>query len=611
MLTSNFFSGSGTDKTVLDCQGSSNALVIIDAEISIHGLTIKNCASNMTSGGINIRTSNIVLEDVTLENNFGLIASGVSLEDSTAKIMASRFINNRGSSLVVTRSKLTLADVTFSTSAQQSTSDLICSTSHLDISSTSDSTSPLPRINSNECTFGFTSVPTKNVRSEKRSVEEVTAATCGNNACESGEDCFSCPKDCGCAFDGYKVEGGTGTLSSPISSSTFASLNPEFTSYMNGTTGDVFGKAFAYFIVEDSGDYTFQLSTKYMAGEVLIDGKTIISSKLIQSSLKASANIIVQSGYIHNISINFYSNGNYDRYLGLSWKDSDNKSDVYKLFDNVFYSVNICGDHIDDDNIMCPQDAKGNGCETYACLADDIPPRYTTVKLQNNATVAAMCASTSILSFIALVDCTNGTDGLLTQCTTTLSNSTKVSVNCIKVDASVCMSNSPLTCGTGICVERFAEDCFVDCYDHITTPCPSIAPPVGHISPGLPVRDDTFGNLIRNQMLWHLPGIEHVTYGFDIIKGEGATSPLFYFGYCSDTPLQTVQDTYRGNVYTVPAEVYAQPAPRCSFSMESSTYSSSVQMANEMTQNTGKHIIFGLVRILFSMSISFSQELQC
>jgi hypothetical protein len=590
-------SGSGTDNTILDCQGHCNALVIVDADISIRGLIIKNCASNVTAGGISATRSNIVVEDVFLENNIGITASGVYLEDSTAKITASRFINSRGSpqstSLVVRKSKLTMADVAFSTttttSAQQATSDLTCANSHLDIGLASDDKSPLPRINSNDCTFGFISavVPTKTRQHEKRSLEEVTAVSCNNDGkCGTDEDCFSCPKDCGCAFDGYRVESGTGTLSTPSTTTTLAYLNPEFTSYMNGTTGDVYGKAFAYFIVEDSGDYTFQLSTKYMAAEVLIDGKTIISSKLIQPSLKASANIIVQTGYIHNIAINFYANSNNnDRYLSLSWKDSDNKTDVYKLFDKVFYSVNICGDHIDDDALTCPQDTKGNGCETYTCLADAVPLRYTTVKLQDNATVAATCNSTSILSFVTLADCTNGTGGL-TQCTTTLSNSTKIPVSCTKVNASVCTSNSPLSCGTGICVERFAEDCFVDCYDHITTPCPSIAPPVGHISPGLPVRDDTFGNLIRNQMLWHLPGIEHVTYGFDIIKGEGATSPLFYFGYCSDTPLQTVQDTYRGNVYTVPAEVYAQPAPRCSFSMDSSTYSSSVTMANEMTDKT-------------------------
>lgn len=269
--------------------------MIVDADISIRGLKIKNCASNVTAGGISATRSNIVLKDVFLENNIGITASGVYLEDSTAKITASRFINSRGSpqstSLVVRKSKLTMADVAFSTttttSAQQATSDLTCANSHLDIGLASDDKSPLPRINSNDCTFGFISavVPTKTRQHEKRSLEEVTAVSCNNDGkCGTDEDCFSCPKDCGCAFDRYRVESGTGTLSTPSTTTTLASLNPEFKSYMNGTTGDVYGKAFAYFIVEDSGDYTFQLSTKYMTAEVLIDGKTIISSKLIQPS---------------------------------------------------------------------------------------------------------------------------------------------------------------------------------------------------------------------------------------------------------------------------------------------------------------------------------------
>lgn len=122
--------------------------MVIDTDISIHGLIIKNCTSNVTAGGISATGSTIVLEDVFLENNIGITASGVYLEDSTAKITASRFINSHGSpqstSLVVQKSKLTMADVAFSTSAQQATSNLTCANSHLDIGLVSDDKSPLP-----------------------------------------------------------------------------------------------------------------------------------------------------------------------------------------------------------------------------------------------------------------------------------------------------------------------------------------------------------------------------------------------------------------------------------------------------------------------------------
>jgi hypothetical protein len=93
---------------------------------------------------------------------------------------------------------------------------------------------------------------------------------------------------------------------------------------------------------------------------------------------------------------------------------------------------------------------------------------------------------------------------------------------------------------------------------------------------------------MRGQMLWHLPGIEHMTFGFNIVKGEEALAQLFYFGYCNDRVMQTVQDTYRGNVYTVPEEIYAQPAPKCSFSMDTKFYNSAVNVAQEMLSESGK-----------------------
>ncbi len=108
------------------------------------------------------------------------------------------------------------------------------------------------------------------------------------------------------------------------------------------------------------------------------------------------------------------------------------------------------------------------------------------------------------------------------------------------------------------------------------------------VNQGLPVRDDTFGNLIRNQMLWHLPGMEHMSYGFNLVHAEQALNPIFYFGYCDEKRLSTVQDTYRGNVYSVPEELFAQPLPKCTFSVDSQTYASSAKMAESYAQDISK-----------------------
>ena len=104
----------------------------------------------------------------------------------------------------------------------------------------------------------------------------------------------------------------------------------------------------------------------------------------------------------------------------------------------------------------------------------------------------------------------------------------------------------------------------------------------------MPTRDDTIGALINNQVLWQVPGLEHMAYGFDVIAGTQSQFPIFYFGYCDKNDLRTMQDTYRGNVYTVPLELFVQPSPTCSFSTDSQMYSSSVKLANSMEEKAGK-----------------------
>lgn len=98
---------------------------------------------------------------------------------------------------------------------------------------------------------------------------------------------------------------------------------------------------------------------------------------------------------------------------------------------------------------------------------------------------------------------------------------------------------------------------------------------------------DTIGELIRNQKYWHLPGVEHLANGFDIITGSEVTAPLFYFSYCDEDEVQVVQDVYRENFYLLPNEVDARPTPKCSYESQTDSYSNSVSMANSMEQKTG------------------------
>lgn len=42
-------------------------------------------------------------------------------------------------------------------------------------------------------------------------------------------------------------------------------------------------------------------------------------------------------------------------------------------------------------------------------------------------------------------------------------------------------------CGnnSGVCMELFPDNCFVDCHHHITKTCSTTAPMSGHIAPGI------------------------------------------------------------------------------------------------------------------------------
>lgn len=88
-------------------------------------------------------------------------------------------------------------------------------------------------------------------------------------------------------------------------------------------------------------------------------------------------------------------------------------------------------------------------------------------------------------------------------------------------------------------------------------------------------------------MMWHLPGIEHIAHGFNIITGEESSAPLFYFGYCGDYVQRAVQDTYRDSFYILPDEVFAQLTPQCSFSSSSKIYSTATEFASSLAADTG------------------------
>ncbi|KAF2077653.1 hypothetical protein CYY_001040 [Polysphondylium violaceum] len=171
--------------------------------------------------------------------------------------------------------------------------------------------------------------------------------------------------------------------------------------------------------------------------------------------------------------------------------------------------------------------------------------------------------------------------------------------------------NSEIKCGDGICNED-PNECYQDCYKEMTKTCPTRKVPDGHISPGFYFSGDTLGDLISNQFIWRLPGSEHLSFGFDIVKGEESPHPLFQFDYCSDVASNVVEDPYRGNVYQIPPEFHGKAYPQCTYSTSTESFSSTIEMQSEMEKSTSASFSasVGASGKVFSggVSASYSQE---
>lgn len=149
---------------------------------------------------------------------------------------------------------------------------------------------------------------------------------------------------------------------------------------------------------------------------------------------------------------------------------------------------------------------------------------------------------------------------------------------------------------------RLPGNCFVDSYHRIPMMySPEIASPSSFGIGIFTIRGsviflimidyyyDALGNYTPTRSQ-HLPGIEHMQHGFDILKGEESSHHLFYFRFCDEKSLRTVQDIYREKIYTITEDLYAQPLPKCTLSVNSLTFSSTLEMAQVYLANISKYI---------------------
>jgi hypothetical protein len=112
-----------------------------------------------------------------------------------------------------------------------------------------------------------------------------------------------------------------------------------------------------------------------------------------------------------------------------------------------------------------------------------------------------------------------------------------------------------------------------------------------HLPGGFPVPDDTVGTLLTSQMMFRLPGLEHIQHGIDMVTGQEGAIPIFAFHFCDNT--NVIQDTYRGLTYQVPVELSAIPYPTCDYSTDTKFYSSSHELAQSESKEKGTHNLCG------------------
>ncbi|EGG23747.1 hypothetical protein DFA_05881 [Cavenderia fasciculata] len=143
-------------------------------------------------------------------------------------------------------------------------------------------------------------------------------------------------------------------------------------------------------------------------------------------------------------------------------------------------------------------------------------------------------------------------------------------------------------CGDNMCNEDNPQECPYDCHSELTTTCREIAPPTKIDS--IYKTNELLGSLLNNQYLYALPGIDVFGHGVDILTGKSKDTRILHFGYCEDTPFSTVHDLYRGLVYTIPYGLSGTPAPKCTYSSQSTFYKSSSSIASEMAMRSGLQV---------------------
>ncbi|KYQ92989.1 hypothetical protein DLAC_05593 [Tieghemostelium lacteum] len=141
------------------------------------------------------------------------------------------------------------------------------------------------------------------------------------------------------------------------------------------------------------------------------------------------------------------------------------------------------------------------------------------------------------------------------------------------------------TCGNGFC-DEVPNECIVDCHRFITERCAPLTVRKGSLVPGISVESDTMGSLLSNQFIWRLPGYQHLAFGTDIVSGDQADLPIFYFGFCDGKDVNIIEDTFREAFFEYPKELSVVPLPKCAFTTTNEFHSNASDLQKSKSQSS-------------------------
>lgn len=96
----------------------------------------------------------------------------------------------------------------------------------------------------------------------------------------------------------------------------------------------VYSRQQAYLRVPRNGTYSFQFTSTNVGFRLRIDGNKVIDAFLNQNKLSSTVSIVLQSAWIHNVSIEMLSLSNNSRTLSLKWKRVE-EAEFYPI--NTFF----------------------------------------------------------------------------------------------------------------------------------------------------------------------------------------------------------------------------------------------------------------------------------